>query len=81
MTNAAALNNRYEVMATLPRRQGRTLYLKYLRGESLTRGEAIKAKCYECVNGEDFKPCNVITCPLLAYCPYGHLELPINAKA
>lgn len=53
-----------------PRREGKTLYVKYLKGEALTRGEAITAKCYECICGEDNSPCIVDTCPLQDYCPY-----------
>ena len=48
---------------------GRSQMLKYLRGERITRGDAIKAKCYEC-NGYavDGRPiCNMRDCPLWPY--------------
>lgn len=53
-----------------PRAKGKALYVKYLKGEKLTRDEAITAKCYECVCGEDASPCNVLACPLQPYCPF-----------
>jgi hypothetical protein len=52
----------------LKQRQGKALYLKHLRGETLTRSQAIQAKCFEC-NG-DADSCNVVTCSLLPYCQY-----------
>ena len=53
-----------------PKKIGKAYYLKYLEGQSLTRDQAIKAKCYECVLGEDTDPCLVNTCPLILYCPW-----------
>lgn len=49
-------------------RQGKAMYLKHLRGELLTRAQAISAKCYEC-NG-DSDQCNVVTCSLLPFCQF-----------
>ncbi len=54
----------------LPKQVGKSDYLKHLKGERLTRDKAIKAKCYECVGGEDTRPCNVITCALSQYCQW-----------
>lgn len=49
-------------------RQGKAMYLKHLRGELLTRAQAIFAKCFEC-NG-DADTCSVVTCALLPYCQF-----------
>lgn len=49
-------------------RQGKAMYLKHLRGELLTRAQAIAGKCYEC-NG-DADNCDVVTCALLPYCQF-----------
>lgn len=53
-----------------PRKAGKMDYIRFLRGERLTRSEAIRAKCYECVVGEDTQPCPVKTCPLIEYCQW-----------
>jgi len=54
------------------RARGRAELIKADRGESLTRGEAILAKCYECMGGYDDGryDCLVSTCPLHQYMPY-----------
>lgn len=53
-----------------PRRIGKLDYLRHLHKEKLTRKEAILAKCYECVCGEDVQPCLADTCPLHGFCPW-----------
>ena len=56
-----------------PKQIGKADYIKFLKGGHLTRDEAIKAKCYECVGGEDTEPCDVPLCPLTLYCQWnGH---------
>ena len=56
-----------------PKQIGKADYIKFLKGGRLTRGEAIKAKCYECVAGEDTEPCDVPLCPLTLYSQWnGH---------
>ena len=52
------------------RKAGKNHYLRFLNGEKLTRDEAIQAKCYECVCGEDTEPCLVPTCPLTHFCQW-----------
>jgi len=54
------------------RARGRAELIKADRGESLTRGEAILAKCYECMGFYDDGKydCLVTTCPLHRYMPY-----------
>jgi len=53
-------------------RVGRSEYLHYLSGKRITRGDAIKAKCYDCmgyyVNGAE--DCGVEDCPLYQWMPY-----------
>lgn len=53
-----------------PRQIGKALYLKHLQGEKLTRDEAIKAKCYECVCGEDTDECLAVFYPLQQFCQW-----------
>ncbi len=53
-----------------PRSAGKAHYLRFLQEEKLTRDEAIQAKCYECVGGEDTEPCLVSTCPLTPFCQW-----------
>ena len=52
--------------------QGKSELIKYLKGKSLTRAEAIKAKCYECNCGytDGKNDCGIIACPLYGYMPY-----------
>ena len=52
---------------TMKRSEGRADYLRHLSKKTLTRQQAIRAKCWECVQGEDTEPCIVLTCPLLQY--------------
>jgi len=47
-----------------------------LKGNKITRDEAIKAKCYEC-NGayaDGTGDCNIESCPLHLYMPYAVSE-------
>lgn len=53
-----------------PRHAGKNDYLNFLQGKRITRDEAIKAKCYECVCGENTEPCIVPRCPLTLYCQW-----------
>jgi len=53
-----------------PKKAGKSDYLRFLNGETLTRAAAIRAKCYECVTGEDTLPCIVETCPLTGFCQW-----------
>ena len=57
-----------------PRKPGKADYLRFLNDEILTRAEAIKATCYECVQGEDTRPCLDKTCPLRDFCQWGRGE-------
>ena len=57
-----------------PRQTGKADYFRFLRGGLLTRDEAIRAKCYECVQGEDTSPCKIELCPLTLYCPWNRTQ-------
>ncbi|GFE57738.1 hypothetical protein AOG1_16180 [Geobacter sp. AOG1] len=53
-----------------PKKKGKADYIHHLRGKRLTQAAAIRAKCYECVQGEDTQPCTVATCALAQYCQW-----------
>ena len=65
------------------RKTGKAQYLRYLQGEELTRDEAIQAKCYDCVCGEDTEPCLVPTCPLTQHCQWNKPKkaMPSNTNS
>lgn len=52
--------------------KGRGELIAHLEGRKLTRGQAIKAKCYECAGGfTDGKgDCNIPACPLYGFMAY-----------
>lgn len=54
------------------RARGRKELLRAMNGFRLTRGEAILAKCYECMNGyiDGTFDCGITDCPLHPYMPY-----------
>ena len=54
----------------MPRKSGRAEYIKHLQGKRLTRDQAIRAKCFECVGGEDTAPCAIPHCSLTAFCQW-----------
>lgn len=51
--------------------KGKVQWDKFLRGEALSRSEAIKAQCYQC-NGEEEggEDCLGGNCPLYGFFPY-----------
>lgn len=51
-----------------PRHKGKAEYLRFLRGEPLTRSETIAAMCYLCAP-EETGPCYVTGCPLTLHSP------------
>ena len=57
---------------TAPASRGKTFLLKYLRGSVLTRDQAIKAKCCDCMgyNIDGRIDCQDHDCPLYLYIPY-----------
>lgn len=54
---------------TWPLRKGKRDLLKHLKGEKISRAEAVRAKCYECLGGEG-GPCSVTTCALNGWSQY-----------
>lgn len=54
-------------------RVGRKDLIKHLTGSKLTRGQAIKAKCYDCNGMGESKECDIEECSLLPYSPYRKL--------
>ena len=60
-----------------PRGPGKVLAGRFLRGERLTRNEAIVANGYMC-SGENDTDCESV-CPLSQYCPY-HIHFPKHGK-
>ena len=55
---------------------GRADYQRFADEEKLTRSQAIRAMCYNCVTGyaDGRFDCNVFTCPLHVYMPYRGVE-------
>lgn len=56
----------------LARRKGKTELLMFLKGEKISKSQAILAKCYECMGyyidgGTD---CCVKSCPLYTFMPF-----------
>ena len=64
MTNQDRLNQQIDNVEKWPRQTGKADYLRHLHGERLTKDEAIKAKCLECVCAEDTEECQAVFCPL-----------------
>ena len=52
---------------------GKNEYLRYLKGERISMGQAVKAKCFDCcAYYEDGKvDCGVKDCPLYPWMPFG----------
>jgi len=57
-----------------PRHAGKKDYLNFLEGKRITRDQAIRAKCYECVQGEDVSICTIPKCPLTLFCPWNKVK-------
>ena len=52
--------------------QGRTELLNYLSGKKLTKAQAIKAYCYDCMGfyADGRQDCEMPTCPLYPFMPF-----------
>jgi hypothetical protein len=57
---------------TAPTSSGKTFLLKHLYGDRLTRDQAIKAKCADCMGYyiDGRTDCELSGCPLYPYMPY-----------
>ncbi len=51
-------------------REGRSELLKYLEGSSITKGEAILAKCYDCMGMTNAEYCDMPKCALYKHSQY-----------
>jgi hypothetical protein len=65
--------------------RGRSELIAALKGKKMSRGQAIKAKCYECMLGyaDGTMDCMVPHCPLYYYMPYrdkNAARIPIVGK-
>jgi hypothetical protein len=71
------LNRIKNLKAYGARAKGRSELLKHFEGKRLNSGEAILAKCYECLGyyADGKRRCTIPSCPLYPWMPYG------NAKA
>ncbi|MBS3784930.1 MAG: hypothetical protein KGY78_10860 [Anaerolineae bacterium] len=51
---------------------GRSPYHNYVKGREIGRTEAMRAKCYDCMNGfaDGKQDCKVISCPLYPWQPF-----------
>jgi hypothetical protein len=72
LTDSRDAMERVNVVETAPASKGRTLLLKYLYGDRLSRGDSCLAKCCECMGYfvEGRISCGIKTCPLFPYMPY-----------
>jgi hypothetical protein len=53
--------------------QGKNELIAYFNGERITKGDAIKAHCYECMGGyadDGLRDCQNPPCPLYLYHPF-----------
>ena len=48
-------------------RHGKTHLINYLNGKTITRGQAISAKCYDCDGMGKSGICDIKACPLYPY--------------
>ena len=71
-TAVGKANELLKELTGAPASKGRSMLLKHLQGDRLTRDQAIIAKCCDCmayyVDGRD--DCGVECCPLYPFRPY-----------
>ncbi len=69
-------------LETLPTSRGATLLKKHNKKQRLTRGEALIAKCCECMGGyiDGRRDCKIPSCPLYPYMPYRGRELTTKTQ-
>nr|BDD44712.1 hypothetical protein 18 [bacterium] len=51
-------------------RAGKKDLIKHLKGERITRPQAVKAKCYDCMGMGEQTVCSLKGCALYPYSPY-----------
>jgi hypothetical protein len=61
-----------ENVKTWAAHRGKNELIRHLEGESISRAEAMLAKCYDCCAGysDGGKDCEVPHCPIYGYMPY-----------
>ncbi|GAB6163887.1 hypothetical protein JCM12298_30470 [Desulfothermus naphthae] len=66
------MNKIQEVKKFGKKAQGQKEYIKFLKGEKITRKEAMLANCYECTcwYADGVNSCQMKNCPLYPYHPY-----------
>jgi hypothetical protein len=57
---------------------GKSAYVKFLKGETLTQRQAIQAMCYECMGyyEDGDNDCENCTCPLYLFMPFNKYKIP-----
>ena len=55
-------------------RAGKRELVRWLEGGKLTRSQAVKAHCYDCLGMGDSGDCDQETCPLLPFSPFNTLK-------
>jgi hypothetical protein len=65
-----------------PASKGKTLYLKFLKGEQLSASQAIICNCFQCMNGhmDGRLDCEIQDCPCYAWMPYRKKESSTRKK-
>lgn len=56
------------------RRKGKRELLSYVSGKTLTRNQAIRAKCYDCNGMGDSDECDIEECSLYPYSPFKQIK-------
>ena len=59
-------------------RAGQREIIKWLEGGALTRAQAVKAHCYDCLGMGGSGKCDQETCPLLPFSPFSPPEARLH---
>ncbi len=72
---------RIESIKRSPLASGKSELLAHMQGETTSRAEAMKAKCFECCNGyiDGKVDCGIPDCPLYPWMPFN--SSGVRAKA
>ncbi len=61
-----------------PRRKGKKELVKYLEGGKISRAQAVKAHCFDCMGMGEQNDCDYEACALYPYSPY---KITVSAKS
>ena len=61
-----------------PLRKGKRWMIKHLEGGKITRSQAVKAKCFDCLGMGDQGKCDQESCPLYFFSPF---KMKVLAKS